>query len=416
MDDDMRLIIDGATDAATGRPITIGVRGGHIEHIGDAPPPWSDGERIDASGCLVSPAFVEPHYHLDKCFMTEGAAPEASFEEQVAAVAESKRRYTSETLAERATRAGRILAARGIGRVRSFVDIDPYARLVGFEGMLAARRRLAPDIDVQLVAFPQHGLVDAPETMAMMRHALANGATVVGGHPQLEASPAASLRQIDLVFELAREFDAHVDFHVDETDRADSLWLEPVLRATIAYGWQGRVAVSHAASLPKQPADYRRSIYALMRDAGAVMVSSPTSGLLFRGLDQVDPPRGITTVKELMDAGIPVASAQETYQSVFAPNLRFPDPILNALVLAYAAKLSTDAGLTRVWRTITVDAAKAVDGTATDYGLMVGAVADLVLVKADSVVDAFNRAVPGRTVIHGGRIVAQSTFEETMHV
>ncbi len=411
----MDLIIEGARDASTGRRVEVGIRAGLVAYVGDAPPVSPDARKIDASGYLISPAFVEPHYHLDKCFLTEGSAPEASFEEQVAVVADSKRRYTPETVAERATRAGRIMASRGVGRVRSFADIDPYARLVGFEGMLEARRRLCPILDVQLVAFPQHGLVEAAETMAMMRHALANGATVVGGHPQLEASHADSLRQIDLVFDLARDFDVNVDFHVDETDRPDSLWLEPVLRAAIACGWQGRVAVSHAASLPKQPSEYRQLIYALMRDAGAVMVSSPTSGLLFRGLDQLDPPRGITTVRELIAAGIPVASAQETYQSVFAPNLRLPDPILNALMLAYAAKLSTDEGLMQVWRSITSDAAKAVDGLDVAYGLRVGGDADLVLVRADSVVDAFNQAVPGRTVIHRGEMVAHSTFEETIH-
>lgn len=412
----MDLIIEGAKEASTGRLVTVGLRDGRIAHLGGALPPRTGDRTIQGAGFLVSPAFVEPHYHLDKCFMTEGAAPEASFEDQVAIVAESKRQYTPENVAERATRAGRLMASRGVGRVRSFVDIDPYARLVGLEGMLEARRRLAPLLDVQLVAFPQHGLIEAPETIAMMRHALSNGATVVGGHPQLEATRADSLRQIDLVFELAHEFDANVDFHVDETDRLDSLWLEPVLRAAIAHRWQGRVAVSHAASLPKQPLAYRQSIYALMREAGAVMVSSPTSGLLFRGLDEVDPPRGITTVKELIDAGIPVASAQETYQSVFAPNLRLPDPILNALMLAYAAKLSTDAGLAHVWRSITVDAARAVEGMTADYRLKPGAPADLVLVRADSIVDAFNQAVPGRTVIHRGVIVAQSSFEETFHV
>ncbi|WP_421996434.1 amidohydrolase family protein [Reyranella sp.] len=411
----MDLIVEGARDATTGRPIALGIEAGRIAFVEPAVPPGVTGRRIDAAGCIASPAFVEPHYHLDKCFLTEGAAPESSFEDQVAAVADSKRRYTIDSVAERAVRAGRILGARGVGRVRGFADIDPYARLIAFDGLLEARRRLAPLLDVQIVAFAQHGLVDAPETLAMMRYALFHGATVVGGHPQLEASPEASLRQIELVFELAREFDANVDFHVDENDRIDSLWLEQVLRAAMAHRWEGRVAVSHAASLPKQSPAYRQSVYAMMRDAGAVMVSSPTSGLLFRGLDAADPPRGITTVKEMMAAEIPVASAQETYQSVFAPNLRLPDPILNALMLAYAAKLATDDGLARVWRSITADAAKAVDGCDVSYGLAVGATADLVVVKAESIVDAFNQAVPGRIVIHGGREVARSSFDETIH-
>ena len=410
----LEIAIHDAVSADTGERVSVGIHAGRIVEVGVSPKGQSASRVIDGHGWLISPCFVEPHYHLDKCFMTSGADPEASFESQVAAVGASKRLYTVETVADRAELAGRLMASRGIGAIRSFVDIDPYCNLVGFEGLKAAKSRLTPLVDVQIVAFPQHGLLNDEQTLPMIRAALKGGATVIGGHPQLEANGDASRRQIELVFELAKEYDVGVDFHVDENDRPDSLWLEAVVRATLRHNWHGRVAVSHAASLPKQPASYREELYRLMREARITMVSSPTSGLLFRGLKDVDPPRGITTVREMLAAGIPVACAQEAYQSVFAPNLRYPDPVLNAQVMAYSAKLSTDQGLKALWHMITDSAASAIG--LSDYGLAAGNSANLLLVRAKDVAEVFTTGGLDRIAIHNGVVTAETRFTEMIHL
>src|SRR6185437_17114370 len=115
-------------------------------------------------------------------------------------------------------------------------------------------------------------------------------------------------------------------------------WLDRVVDATLRRGWQGRVCVSHCISLAKRTPNERHALYAELRRAGITVVSSHTSGLLFRGHGDVDPTRGIVPVRELLAAGIPVACAQEVYRSVFAPNLRYPDPVYTAQIMAYAAK------------------------------------------------------------------------------
>jgi cytosine deaminase len=263
--------------AATGEAVDCVIRSGRIAEIGPAGATAAEAA-VDGTAFLLAPAFVEPHFHLDKCFSTAGATPRASLDEHLALVARNKRAYTVEDVAERACRAGRLLASRGVGHVRSFADVDGFAGLTAVQGLLEAKRRLAGLLTVQVVAFPQHGIMADPGTDKRLEQALRLGADVIGGHPQLEVSEAAGEAHVDFVFALARAFDVDVDFHVDETDRADSRWLEHCARKAIAHGYEGRIAVAHACALPKQPREYRSMVYGLLQDAGVTVVSSPTPG------------------------------------------------------------------------------------------------------------------------------------------
>jgi cytosine deaminase len=400
-------VITNVRGATTGKPVDCVIRDGRIAQLA-TPGRAAAGPALAGEGFLLAPAFIEPHFHLDKCFSTAGATPRASLDEHLALIARNKQAYTVEDVAERACRAGLLLASRGVGHVRSFADVDSFAGLTALQGLLEAKRRLADVLTVQIVAFPQHGIRRDPGTDKRLEEAMRLGADVVGGHPQLEGSEADGDAHIDTVFGLARTFGVDVDFHVDETDRIDSLWLERCARKALANRYEGRITVAHACSVPKQPREYRLGLYALLKDAGVSVVSSPTSGLLFRGLDQVDPPRGTTAVRELLEHGVNVACGQELFRSVFSPHLRLPDPLLTGQLMAYIAQMADTAGLETIFQMLIGAGARAL--RLDPYGLAEGAPADLVLLKADSIADAFTTLSPERIVFKRGTIVARSEY------
>jgi cytosine deaminase len=388
--------------------VDIAIAKGRIVHIGKADLSIAPARSLDLEGYLVSPAFVEPHYHLDKCFVADVSLPEGTLEEQLAASSTGKTALRASHVAERATRMGRLLAGRGVTMVRSFADIDEFAELRILEGLREAKRRLEGIIDLQIVAFPQHGLFTHAGTFDLIVKALESGVDAVGGHPQLENGPENAHRQVRTVFELCRAYDVDADFHVDETDDPSSRWMEETLRVAIEFGWEGRLNLAHCCSLPKQNTGYRESIYALLKAAGATIVSSPTSGLLFRGYGDHDPPRGITTVREIIERGINVAIGQELYQSVFSRHLRFPDPLFTGQLMAYLAKLADDSGLMKVHQMLTLNPAKSL--RMKDYGLSVGDRADLVFLKASSIGEALTLLAPERLVLKGGQLVSRSRY------
>jgi len=407
------LLIAGATHWETGETIDIAIAGGRIVGI-ERSAGGGDGRaadrRTEATGWLASPAFVEPHYHMTSCFVPTDGLRDMAFEDQIEDLGRKKRAFTLEDTIDRVERVGRIMAARGVVAVRSFADTDSYARMVCFEAVVEARRRLADVLDIRIIAFPQHGLISDPGARELAVAALEAGAEYIGTNPQLERSDALRRQEIREVFELAERYGVDVDFHCDETDRPDSRWLEVVVDETLARGFHGRVTVAHCMSLPKQDEAYRRRLYDRMREAGIAVASSPMSGLLYGGVGTVDPPRGIATIKELVRAGVPVAIAQEAYGSMFAPYLLYPDPVMSGQVMAYAAKLFSAEDLVEVWRMITTHAA-AMAGR-RDYGLAVGAAADLVLLRADGVADALTTLAPARRIYRGGRLVAESRYED----
>ena len=405
------MVIRNVRLAGTGEHVDCVIASGRVEQLA-LPESVAGTSEMSGEGFLLTPGFVEPHFHLDKCFSTAGAAPRASFDEHLALIVRNKAAYTDEDVAARACRAGRLLSSRGVTHVRSFADVDTFAGLHALRGVVEARRRLAGVLTVQVVAFPQHGVKANPGAGKLLEEAMRLGADVVGGHPQLEGSAADAAAHIDTVFGLAREFDVDVDFHVDETDRADSYWLERCARAALAHHYEGRITVAHACSLSKQDRDYRLGIYGLLKDAGVTVVSSPTSGLLFRGLDRHDPPRGTTTVRELVEHGVNVACGQELFRSVFSPHLRLPDPLFTGQLMAYVAQMADEAGLERIFGMLTHAGARALRLSA--YGVTAGAAADLVLLKADSVADAFTTLSPERVVIKGGAVVARSEYRLEM--
>jgi cytosine deaminase len=194
---------------------------------------------LDAEGRMAVPGFVEPHIHLDKALISERAPVNVSgtLTEAIEILWEIKRNTTVEEIAERASRVLTRAIENGASRLRTHVDVDPIGGTRPAEGLIRARDRFRNLIDIQIVAFPQEGIVKSPGTEALMRQVMRLGVDVVGGMPFNEDSPQDSRRHIEIAFDIAREFNADIDMHVDETDDPAARTLEVLAELTISHGW-----------------------------------------------------------------------------------------------------------------------------------------------------------------------------------
>lgn len=400
------LLIKGGV-LADGTRADIAVAGGRIVAAGGAAR-----ETIDATGWLVSPGFVEAHYHLTSCFVEPDNLIDAAFETQIDKLGRRKQAFTFDDTVERVSRALRIMAARGVVHVRSYADVDGYARMLCYDALKEVRKRFSGVVDIDIVVFPQHGLISDPLAEGLAIEALEDGARWIGTNPQLEREPDRILREIDRVYDLAERFGARADFHCDETDRPDSLWLEVVLKKGKARGFAGNLTVAHCMSLGKQSEAKRQEIYALMRDLDVAVAISPHAGLLYGDAGAFLPGRGLAPVKELVRNGIRVAVAQEAFGSMFAPWLMLPDPIWSAQLMAYAAKMFRTEELAEAWRMIAENGA--VLAHRDGHGLKPGDRADIVLVRAGSPAEALTTLAPERIVIRNGHVSARTTYSEAI--
>src|SRR5260370_18400873 len=171
----------------------------------------------------------------------------------------------------------------GIPRRRSRLDVDPVGAPGPAEGLSRARQRFRDLIDIQIVELPQEGIVKSPGTEALMRKVIELGVDVVGGMPFNEASPQESRRHIEIVFDIAREFDADIDIHVDETDDPMARTLEVLAELTIANGWQGPVTAGHTCALASYPRNYADHVIGRLRQANVNMIANPATNLMLHG-------------------------------------------------------------------------------------------------------------------------------------
>lgn len=394
--------------------IDLAIRDGLFAAIGPHLPGPAVRE-IEAQGRLVAPTFVEPHYHLDKCFLAEETPALTVLADYLLLEAERKRTYTAPDVAARAGRAVEQLLANGVTTMRSQVDIDPVCGLTALEGVLATQRRYAGVMDIQLVAFPQLGICDHRDMPALLREAMHMGCVAIGGHPQLEMANAEAQRHIEIVFEIAREFDANVDLHVDETDDPNTHYIQDVAVKTIQRGWQGRVNVGHVCSLALMNDYYAAEIIRLIKRAGITVTTNPTSNVMFRAVLDKDPKwRGLTRVRQLAAAGVNVCFGQETIKSVFITTWRNPDPLITAQLLGYVAQYHRLADMEALFDMATCNAARAL--RLEDYGLAVGREASFNVFEAEDVVEALRFAAPRRYVFKRGQLVVEHTVERTWHL
>jgi cytosine deaminase len=390
----------------------LGIADGRFVSIGAGSVAANAVLTLDAEGRMAVPGFVEPHIHLDKALISERAPVNVSgtLTEAIEILWEIKRNYTVDEIADRASRVLERALDNGISRLRTHVDVDPIGGTRPAEGLIRARDRFRDLMEIQIVAFPQEGIVKSPGTEALMREVMKLGVDVVGGMPFNEASPQDSRRHIEIAFDIAREFDADIDMHVDETDDPLARTLEVLAELTIKNGWQGRVTAGHTCALASYPRNYADQVIDRLREAGVNMIANPATNLMLQGrLDDYPKRRGVTQVKELLAAGVNVACGQDCVHDTFYP-FGQNDPLEIAFLLCHASQMSQPAEILTVMDMVTGNGAKAL--RAPDFRVAVGAVADLVVLDARDAREAFATRTPRRWVIRRGKLIAEASLQK----
>jgi cytosine deaminase len=401
------LIIRRASVEGADRPLDIGFAGGVIAAVGEDLQADAASE-LDADGRLASPTFVDPHIHLDKVEVAPLLPPNrtGTLAEAIDLLHRTKRTSTVEEVAARAGRVIRRAVASGTTALRTHVDVDTVGGLTPLRGVLRARATHAELADVQVVAFPQEGVLRDPGTEDLMRQAMAEGADVVGGMPHWELDPEASLRHIEVCLDLAVERDADVDMHVDETDDPASRTLEMLVDATEERGWGGRVSAGHCCAMAAWEDDYAARVIARAAEVGVSVITNPATNLLLQGrLDAEPRRRGIPRVKELLAAGVRMGCGQDCVNDAFYP-FGVPDQLQVALILCHAAQLSTPAEVTQALRMVRADAASIMG--VSGYQLEPGSRGDVVVLEAGTIEDALRYQASRRWVVRRGLVVAET--------
>jgi len=407
------LIIRNALVWGTDAPQDLAIRDGC--YVVASPTGATTAREIDAAGRLCIPGFVEPHIHLDKVLLAESVPVNrsGSLSEAIEILGERKATYDAAEIAERAGRIVTLAITNGVTRMRTHIDVDSVCGLIPLEALLEVRERYSEAIDLQIVAFPQLGILNDRGTERLLRQAMERGADVIGGMPFNEAGPAESREHIRVAFEIARTHDTDVDMHIDETDDPDARTLEMLCDATIENGWQGRVTAGHTCALAAYPKDYADHVIDLVAQAGIHIITNPATNLMLQGRDDDHPKRrGITRVKELLARGVNVSFGQDNLRDMFYPFGR-DDPLELALLTAHAAHMSQPDEIEAVFAMATVNGARVLG--LSDYGTDPGCAGDLVVLDARSAAEAITGKTDRIYVIKRGRVVAETITRTTHH-
>lgn len=370
-------------------------------------------QTFDARGAMAIPSFVEPHIHLDKVLINRDLRPNVTgtLSEAIKIIWERKRGYTIEDIVVRVSEVIDLAIQNGTTRLRTHADVDTIGGLTPVLGLLAARERYKGLIDIQIVAFPQEGILKNPGTEQLLDKALSLGADAIGGMPFNENSPMDSWRHIEIAFALARKFDVPIDMHVDESDNPGARTLEMLADQTIANGWQGRVNAGHTCALAAYPHGYAAAVIRKVKEANVSVITLPVTNLVLQGRLDLEPRRrGITQVKELLKADVNVTFGQDCVRDTFYPFGR-ADPLEVATVSAHAAQMTLPHEIETVFDMCTRNAARACNFTNYDFGP--DTPADVVVLDARTPTEAMVMHADRLLVIKGGRLLAETRTVRT---
>lgn len=400
------LIVRNANlpDGRTG--VDIAVSDGVIAAIG----PAIEGDAatvIDATGRLVSPPFIDPHFHMDATLSLgiPRLNRSGTLLEGIALWGELKPLLTVEAVMERALRYCDLAVSQGLLAIRTHVDICDD-RLTAVDALVEVRRLVKPYIDLQLVAFPQDGLYRSATAEANLLRALDRGVDVVGGIPHFERSMEDGARSVRRLCEIAADRGLPVDLHCDETDDPLSRHIETLAAETIRCGLQGRVVGSHLTSMHSMDNYYVSKLIPLIAEAGIHAVPNPLINITLQGRHDTYPKRrGMTRVPELMAAGVNVALGQDCCMDPWY-SLGSGDMLEVAHMAVHVAPMTSMDGMRKLFDAITVNSARALglDG----YGLEVGAYGDLVVLQARDPIEAIRQKATRLHVVKRGKVIAET--------
>ena len=402
----MDLIIRNANlpDGRIG--IDIGIKDGKIVALEVALTAKAQKE-IDASGYLVSPPFVDAHFHMDATLSLglPRLNQSGTLLEGIALWGELKPHLTVEAIKERALRYCDLAVARGLLAIRSHVDIcDP--RLLAVDALLEVRKEVAPYLDLQLVAFPQDGYLRDTGAAKLMETALDRGVDVVGGIPHFERTMDEGKKSVEVLCRIAAERGLRVDMHCDESDDPNSRHIETLTAETVRHGLQDRVTGSHLTSMHSMDNYYVSKLLPLMAEAEMNVVSNPLINITLQGRHDTYPKRrGMTRVPELMDAGVKVAFGHDCVMDPWY-SLGSADMLEVASMGLHVAQMTGVEQMQACFHAIT-EVPAAILGL-EGYGIEKGCNADLVILQAADPVEALRLKANRLFVIRRGRIISSS--------
>jgi len=395
----------------TGVVADIGIKGETIAAI-EPQLNVDAGIAIDASGNLVSPPFVDPHFHMDATLSYGIPRINASgtLLEGIGLWGELKEVMTFEEVRDRALAYCDWAVSMGLLAIRTHVDTCDD-RLLGVEALLEVRRLVAPYIDLQLVAFPQDGVYRAPGAMQNTLRALDKGVDIVGGIPHFERTMADGTRSVTELCEIAAKRGLMVDMHCDETDDPLSRHIEQLAYETQRLGLSGRVAGSHLTSMHSMDNYYVSKLLPLIAEAGVSAIPNPLINITIQGRHDTYPKRrGLTRVPEMLKAGIRVGWGQDCVLDPWYP-LGTADMLDVAFMGLHVAQMTSPADMARCFDMVTsVNAA--IMGL-DHLGLEVGKRASLVVLDAGNPIEALRLRAERLSVISRGKVVAQRSKRDT---
>ncbi|HMT13510.1 MAG TPA: amidohydrolase family protein [Aestuariivirga sp.] len=398
------LIIKGGT-LSDGRVADIAVKGGRIADIA----PKIDGaarETVDATGNLVSPPFVDPHFHMDATLSYGIPRINASgtLLEGIALWGELKPLLTHAAVEGRALAYCDWAASMGLLAIRSHVDVCDD-RLLAVEALLSVKKKVAPYITLQLVAFPQDGFYRSPTAKQNLLRALDLGVDIVGGIPHFERTMADGRRSVTELCEIAAERGLMVDMHCDETDDPNSRHIEQLAYETHRLGLQGRVAGSHLTSMHSMDNYYVSKLLPLMAEAQVSAIPNPLINIVIQGRhDSYPKRRGQTRVPEMIAQGIRVGFGQDCVLDPWYP-LGTADMLDVAFMGLHVAQMTSPQQMRHCFDMVTTENA-AIMGLA-DYGLAVGKSADLVVLDAGHPTEALRLRAERLCVVAKGKVISR---------
>jgi len=373
-------------------------------------------DTVDAGGCLLSPPFCDPHFHLDSV-LTHGRPRvnrSGTLLEGIAIWAELKPQLKAEDFVERALAYCDWAVAQGLLAIRSHVDTsDPG--LVAVQALLDVQRRVAPYLELQLVAFPQDGVLRTAGAAANLGRALDLGVDVVGGIPHFERTTGEGAASVKLLCEIAARRGKLVDMHCDETDDPMSRHIETLAFEAQRLGLQGRVTGSHCTSMHSMDNAYAAKLLPLIAESGVSVVANPLVNVTLQGRHDTYPRRrGMTRVPELMDSGVTVAFGHDCVMDPWYGMGR-GDMLEVAHMGLHLAQMTSEQGARSCYDAVTVNAAKIMH--LQGYGLEPGCDASFVLLQARDPVEAIRLRANRLKVWKKGRLLAQTPETTTaLHV
>jgi cytosine/creatinine deaminase len=391
---------DGRTNAS------VAVQGGKIVEVSlglQAPAH----ETLNAQGQLLSPPFVDAHFHMDATlsYGLPRVNQSGTLLEGIALWGELKPLLTQEALVSRAMQYCDWAVAKGLLAIRTHVDVCD-ARLLAVDALLEVKRKVAPYLDLQLVAFPQDGVLRAPGALDNLKRALDKGVDVVGGIPHFERTMQDGAQSVKLLCELAAERGLLVDMHCDESDDPLSRHVETLAFEAQRLGLQGRVVGSHLTSMHSMDNYYVSKLLPLMREAQLGVIANPLINITLQGRHDTYPKRrGMTRVPEQMAHGLTVAFGQDCVMDPWY-SLGSGDMLEVASMGLHVAQMTSQAAMRQCFDAVTINPAKLMH--LQGYGIEKGCNADFVLLQARDPVEALRLRATRLKVFKRGKVIAET--------